>query len=193
MLNDNDLANGAGFKCVMITERGQILLSQRHTANVDADLVMGRLTGSNLFEQSLAFEGFTGASRDAIVAKLPTDTDIPMMLLEYLLKCVSADASAGEREQAEGWIHSRGEAFLELRVPLAAYWEKHGRLLSEERYFARIAEFFKERSYVFYSEIVTHTLEAWSPTAQPYRSIMKGWKSDPALSKYAAGDLSADA
>lgn len=168
------------------SERGRELSFQLNNDALDPKTAFECLQSSNLSDQSLAFEVFTGASRRAVMKDLPHDVDIPMMLLEHLLNCISADLPDTETEDLGTLFQAEGEAFLDLRVPLADYWSKYDCLLEEERYFSRIAGFLKADPDQYYSEIVTHTLEAWSPKAKPFKTIMKEWKADPVLSKYVA-------
>ena len=168
----------------MITERGLDLLVQIFDGKVECRTAFDCLTSSNLFERAIGFEVFTGAFLGKLMPHIPKETDVPMLLLEYLLSCISADIAPAEYEQCDGYVHSKGEAFHELRVPLADYWEKYDRLLSEERYFERLTVFFRDEADTHYGELVTHTLEAWSPRQKPFSKIMRAWKDDPKLSGY---------
>ena len=132
----------------------------------------------------MAFEVFTGAPRDKVVPKLPEGTDVPLLLFEYLLKCVEEDISAEQEEKYEGYVYDRSGAFLDLRVPLDPDWKKFNRELTEERYFGRLADFLKEHSSQYHREVPTHVLEAWSPRQKPFSKIMKSWKSDALLKAY---------
>ncbi len=168
------------------SERGRELSFQLDNDALDPQTAYECLQSSNLTDQSLAFEVFTGASIRTVMKDLSHDLDIPMMLLDHLLNCISADLPDTETEDLWNTVSSRGEAFLDLRVPLADDWSKYDCLLEEERYFARIVGFLKADPDQYYSEIVTHTLEAWSPKAKPFKTIMKEWKADPVRSKYVA-------
>ena len=164
-----------------ITDRAQMLMQQMEAEDVCGQLAFDCLRSSHLCEQALAYEVFTSRFRPHVMPYVPTGTDVPMLLLEYMLRCVVEDVSD---EGCDGLIHTKGEAFLELRVPLAEYWEKYGCVLDEDRYFERLAEFLKSTDY--HGELATHTLEAFSPRERPFLNAMKAWKRDPVLSRYVA-------
>ncbi|SHI07911.1 hypothetical protein SAMN05443551_0133 [Marivita hallyeonensis] len=151
---------------------------------VDWRLALECLQSSNIFEQGVAFEVFTGEPRDEVVPKVPESTDVPVLLFDYLLKCIEEDVSPEQEEQYEGYVHDKGGAFLALRVPLDPAWKKFNRELTEERYFGRLADFLKKHSSQYQKEVPTHVFEAWSPRQKPFSKIMKSWKSDALLKAY---------
>lgn len=168
----------------MITERGLSLVSQLESGVVDWQMALDCLQSANIFEQGVAFEVFTGSARDEVVPKVPENADIPMLLLEHLLSCIKEDITPGLEERYLGFVYDKGGAFLDLRVPLDPSWKRFNSLLTEERYFERIAEFLKENPNEYQGELVTHVLEAWPPRQKPFSGIMKSWKGDADLGRY---------
>lgn len=168
----------------MITDRGLELISQMENDAVNWQLALECLLSPNIFEQGVAFEVFTGRTRDKVVPKIPKSTDVPMLLFEHLLKCTEENISPEQEEQYQGYVYDRGGAFLDLRVPLDPAWKQFNRELTDERYFGRLADFLKKHSTEYQSEVPTHVLEAWSPTQKPFWTIMNAWKSDEVLKAY---------
>lgn len=168
----------------MITQRGQSLASKLESKVVEWRLALECLQSSNIFEEGVAFEVFTGAPRDEIVPNLPESTDVPVSLFEHLLKCIEEDISPEQEEQYQGYVRDKGGAFLDLRVPLDPVWTKFNRELIDERYFRRLADFLRKNSRHYYREVPTHVLEAWAPRRRPFSTIMKSWKNDVMLKAY---------
>ena len=166
----------------MLTERGLTLVTQMD--EVDGRLALDCLQSASLFEQAVSFEIFTSRFRDDIVSQIPKDIDVPMLLLDYLLNCIDANIHPEDEELCDGYVHDKGGAFLDLRVPLDPFWKKHDRELTEERFFQKIAEFLLRNPDDYQDRLATHVLEAWPPRQKPFSKIMKSWKSDPVLRKY---------
>ena len=106
----------------------------------------------------------------------------PEALLDYLLWCILENAPWNEN--VKYWdIHTRGEAFMELRIPCSPDWERQGAQITPTKYWDKIADFLIAQHPVYFDEVATHFLEA-AGDVPGFRQAMRDWQKNEITRAY---------
>ena len=169
----------------MKSRLGIELLRQVDGNSADFAACLSCLRSPHLFDQAVGFTVLTEPHLRRSVFGFDQNTDVPNLLLNYLLNCIVADLPTKVCEDDyDDYVYDKGGAFLDLRVPLDPYWQRHHCIMSDEDFFKRLNRFLLDNSDVYFDEMPTHVLEAWSPKSEEFGSVMRSWKTVEPLKRY---------
>ena len=155
----------------------KLLAEAIETGCIPLEVVAEGLASSNIRDRAEVYEVLSEHEYRKLVPGIGSNTILLFFQLEYLLECIRNNADYGENTE----LLSRGEACLELSVPLDSFWT-NGDPQIETRYLRRVGRFL-ENSVDYIEEIPTHFLEAIFQ--EPFFQVeRKKWVASSSLKKY---------
>ena len=103
-----------------VSKCGQQLLHEIDCNSIEQHSVLVCLESDDIESRAVGYEVVTSGELRARIRNFHPDPVYPTLCLRYLLECISLDLDT----EIDDLVHSEGEAFLELSVPLDRYWEQ---------------------------------------------------------------------